>query len=164
MFKTLDVGCGEHPVGVVNCDLFIGKTPHAKDYIKKTEYFVRCDASHLPFRDKSFSIVHSSHLLEHLLQPYEALREFRRVTKHIVYLRLPNSALRFKQHDCHVFAWDYNTFSNLLRLVFPKFTVYSGSREVFHGRLTNRLWLLKRILTPIFRRIIHDELTAICEV
>lgn len=163
-FTVLDVGCGGTPKGDVNCDLFIGKTPHVEAIVRKTEYFVRCDAQHLPFRDKSFQIVHSSHLLEHLLQPYDALLEFKRVSTHIVYLRLPNSESRFSQHQFHFYAWDYNTFHHLLQTIFSTFQLYTGSKEVFHGRLTNRFWILKRILTLVFRKVLPDELTAICSV
>ena len=45
------------------------------------ENFVLGDAHHLPFKDRAFEEVASSHLLEHLDDPLQALREMRRVLK-----------------------------------------------------------------------------------
>jgi len=54
------------------------------DYPKqKQENFVRCDAHHLPFRDKSFQLVYCHNVLEHVLDPWKVLREMKRVGDHL---------------------------------------------------------------------------------
>jgi len=67
-FKVLDVGCGSNPKGDVNIDLLIKDDAgyHVKVYREKIPNFVLADAHSLPFRDKSFRKVYSSHLLEHV--------------------------------------------------------------------------------------------------
>lgn len=43
----------------------------------------------LPFEDASFDIVYASHVLEHVLNEREFLKEMRRVTRNIVFLEVP---------------------------------------------------------------------------
>lgn len=110
-FKILDVGCGGQPKGDVNCDLFFGDSPHVKN-------FVRCDAQYLPFKNNSFKIVYSSHVIEHLPCPLLALREWNRVSRSYVYIRLPYAFRFFDKH--HLYGWNKNILENLLSKVFSK--------------------------------------------
>ena len=110
---TLEVGCGQsfrHPVRL--------------DFSPVTAANVIGDAANLPFRDRSFRLVHSSFLFEHLQNPQAALREWHRVlndagTVEIVtdnashwrfhvhfprWLRLPNTHQDYRgtsDHDRH---------------------------------------------------------------
>ncbi|KAK2596788.1 hypothetical protein QQS21_006117 [Conoideocrella luteorostrata] len=43
--------------------------------------FQQADAYELPFADSTFDVVHSAHMLTHLDEPWDALREMLRVTK-----------------------------------------------------------------------------------
>ena len=81
----LDVGCGNRPRGTVNIDLYLGPTEHTEEPIQlhKTPNLVHATAEALPFRDKSFDLVFSDNLLEHLSDPLAALREFLRVGRRV---------------------------------------------------------------------------------
>ena len=74
----LDVGCGDKPRGDVNIDL-----AHNRSAFN----FIRSDAQHLPFRDKTFKTTYVLTVLEHLNKPYDALREIFRVTNGDVIIR-----------------------------------------------------------------------------
>lgn len=54
------------------------------------------DAYRLPFGDRELDYVFSSHCLEHVVYPQQALREWTRVLKHqgIIFLYLPHPAMR----------------------------------------------------------------------
>ncbi|MCS5499128.1 methyltransferase domain-containing protein [Cnuibacter physcomitrellae] len=53
----------------------------ARDQGVDTVEFVTGDAYHLPFDDDTFDVVHAHQVLQHLADPVDALREFRRVVK-----------------------------------------------------------------------------------
>jgi len=160
----LDVGSGCNPVGDINCDLFTGYTPHYGRPVEKTEYFIKCDAQYLPFRDDTFSIVHSSHLLEHTHNPYAVLLEMKRVSKKYVYARLPNTNYHVSQRPEHIYGWDHITLKNLLLQFFPEVSVYCSPRPFIHGRILDRLWLVQQVLNVVFRRLLRHELIAICKM
>ncbi len=72
----LDVGCGGGTFqtaaqGEICVDIDIPRT--------HLEYFVRCDADHLPFKDRQFETVFAYNLLEHMKYPYVTIKELRRV-------------------------------------------------------------------------------------
>jgi len=101
-FNMLDVGCGSNPVGDVNCDLFVKETIHRADSKTKTmnphgtSNFVKCDANHLPFKDKAFVTVHSKSLLEHVTSPTKVLKEKLRVAKERVVFSVPHYYSRLR--------------------------------------------------------------------
>jgi len=66
----LDVGCGVHPKGDVNCDA--RKLCGIKNY-------VRCDANYLPFKSQAFDVVCAFNLLEHVDEPSVVIAECCRV-------------------------------------------------------------------------------------
>jgi ubiquinone/menaquinone biosynthesis C-methylase UbiE len=76
--ESLNVGCGGDPWGEVRLDI-------NRD-VKPT---VLADAHFLPFVNGSFDLVLSSHCLEHLNQPLQALNEIMRVTCRKIVLRFP---------------------------------------------------------------------------
>lgn len=85
----LDVGCGSHPRGHVNIDLFVGRTPHqnAKPINPKLiPNFIKADAECLPIKENSFETVICHHVLEHLDNPTKALLDMLRVvTKEVIF-------------------------------------------------------------------------------
>ena len=88
----LDVGCGASAIGDVNCDLLVPESDLKLVPMKSwraPENFVRADVRYLPFRSRSFDLVHCSHVLEHLEDPLEALRELKRVSSSRVAVILP---------------------------------------------------------------------------
>lgn len=79
----LDVGCGEHPRGDVNVDLFTEESPHFRHQRKThvtVKNFVKADVHHLPFKDKAFTETTCTHVIEHLTEPVNSIQELIRVT------------------------------------------------------------------------------------
>ena len=94
MSEILNVGCGTKPSGDVNVDLYIEPTFYrsgkTKLNIMNYRNFHQADAAKLPFEDKSFDVVYSSHLLEHVENPAAVLREFVRVAKKQIIIIVPH--------------------------------------------------------------------------
>lgn len=69
--RSLNLGCGQYPLaGFLNVDI---------DSSAKSD--LRVDLNHIPFpfRDCSFEVIQSSHLLEHLSDPFGFMRETHRL-------------------------------------------------------------------------------------
>jgi len=119
--KTLDVGCGVQPKGDVNVDLYVKKpNPHITSHPiiepKKIPNFVLADACHLPFRDGSFKHVHSSHVIEHVENPFLMLRELLRVSSGTVEIYTPHRLHRIdnRTHKSHFTkTWFYKALTKL---------------------------------------------------
>lgn len=85
-FESLDVGCGNHACGSVNCDITIqdskdrGYIVESIDY-KKIPNFIICDAMHLPFKNGSFQTVVCKQVIEHVNNPSLLFSELIRVSK-----------------------------------------------------------------------------------
>lgn len=85
--RFLDIGCGTAlitrclPDATVGVDLNPRNLQRAQQYAPKAR-FVLCDAEGaLPLRDSCFDVAVCTEMLEHLLDPLEALREAHRVLK-----------------------------------------------------------------------------------
>ena len=113
----LDVGCGEIPLGDVNCDLFIVDKGHRRKGsvlgVKAIKNFVLCDGQQLPFRTCIFERVLSSHVIEHVNNPYRFLSEIVRVCKigGCVDLRLPHRFSYGAKYKGHINFFDYKWFN-----------------------------------------------------
>lgn len=53
------------------------------------------DASRLPFKDKSYDFVISSHMLEHVFDPINVVLEWERVASKYIYIIVPNKEKTF---------------------------------------------------------------------
>lgn len=82
----LDVGCGNHPKGDVNCDLYIDDTEGHRnsEQVLSNVYtlnvhaipnFVKCSSLYLPFKEGTFETVISSQVIEHVENPFAMLKE-----------------------------------------------------------------------------------------
>lgn len=153
----LEVGCGDTP---------LKKALHTDINKKALDLDVMCDAHYLPFMDSVFSVVYSSHVLEHLENPLLALKEMRRVSLKYVYLRVPNgSYAKFDQMKSHLFTWNANTFSNLLSHVFDKVEVTKGlrvQRKQFKRYLPYLFTRIKLEVLSVLRDF--PELEAVCKI
>ena len=102
---VLDVGSGErpHPRANVLCDLLIkNNSQRAGGFpIVIDRPFVVGDAYHLPFKNKSFDYVICSHLLEHVEDPLQLIKELVRVGK-AGYLETPSPLSE------RLFGWDFH--------------------------------------------------------
>jgi hypothetical protein len=174
----LDVGCGPCPKGDVNVDLFYGvASPHIGYTTHKIEgipNFVKASAEALPFRDESFTLVHASHLMEHLKTPYQFLREAERVSYDCVYIQVP-ALLEYKgaasEYPEHIYTWCKSSLENLLKKFFTSVEIHLGTyqgrlefRDRLKGRLLGKMGILGRAIWFLWRELPfrYDELTAIC--
>jgi SAM-dependent methyltransferase len=80
---VLEVGSGEnpHPRANVLVDRFIGDNTERGGDIRIDRPFVVADAHHLPFRDQAFAYIICSHILEHMDNPPQFVRELERTGK-----------------------------------------------------------------------------------
>lgn len=94
----LDVGCGHDFKGDVNLDLNINATLHRhltnqNDFPLQTRLipnFIKADCCCLPFQDKCFEEVYSSHVIEHIANPFLMLKEMARVSKSKITIKCPH--------------------------------------------------------------------------
>lgn len=78
---VLEVGSGEnpHPRSNILLDRFpTDNTERGGDLVRDQRPFVVADAHHLPFRDGAFSYIICSHILEHMDDPEQFVRELER--------------------------------------------------------------------------------------
>ena len=88
---VLDVGSGGWPFKRANhlADKFPDDTTHRfESFVKDERPFFEADLEALPFKDKTYDFVFCSHVLEHLDNPGQAMRELMRVGKR-GYLEVP---------------------------------------------------------------------------
>ena len=129
----LDVGCGHKPRGHVNLDLYPERTEHRNPALnghadralntRQIRNFIRADTQHLPLRDATFETVVSSHVIEHVKDPVEMLRELTRVAKHKVVIRYPHRlAHESKREHIHKHHFNKRWFEHTLRKLGYYFT------------------------------------------
>lgn len=95
---TLDVGCGVHWQGEVNCDYTVNDdgartgTAKVKHHLnpKAVPNFVLCSCEYLPFKTGAFTKAYSRHVIEHVENPYLMLSEMVRVSNGNVELFCPH--------------------------------------------------------------------------
>ena len=156
-YMILDIGCGAK----TEPHFLNTKKPNIRcDWEKYgPEITVQGDIQILPFKNRSFNVVHASHILEHVDAPLFALKELYRVAKYLVIIRVPNAKF-FRWHNeskNHIYSWNPNTLTNLLRKVPFKHIVVS---ETY--RRTSLKWI--RHLFAYFTVLFHgkNELLAFC--
>ena len=80
----LDVGCGWR-----NCHNLVENALHIN--IQHSEFVdIICDVQHLPFKNKSFSKSIATHIIEHVDEPIQLIKELIRVTRKTVELLTPH--------------------------------------------------------------------------
>ncbi len=171
-FKILDVGSGGFPCGDVNVDLFLNETPHAPFDVKKTPNFVRCDCTHLPFKDNAFEIVRAFHILEHLLFPPDFLNEARRVTNRILTIKVPDLNYQLQEnlhheHQLHLYTWSDSTLKNLLKKYFREVKIYKSysnrRASFFRGYILKKMGVIGDVLGHVLKFFYYNEITAVCK-
>jgi hypothetical protein len=122
--KSLNVGCGGKTWGDVRLDSS-----------RKVKPTVIADAHFLPFRDDSFENTLSSHVLEHLNRPWQALDEIIRVTSKRIMLRFPVA-----ESEYWLFFFNFPTAYLLRRTHSHKWII---NPEMVISRLQRNGWLIQ---------------------
>ena len=150
---TLDLGCGSYPRGDVNLDLQFSYRHPLDEPWKFDEVvggkaenpdLVMADANYpLPFRDESFTCVIMRDVLEHLLNPYNTLREVHRVLKRggVLKVTVPNARVSLAdwRDETHLYSFTEPTIRRLIgrlfrvekcKLLFNNEVIYVEARKV----------------------------------
>jgi ubiquinone/menaquinone biosynthesis C-methylase UbiE len=155
--SSLDIGCGYGEGHVKRGEIGID--------VKRGLCDVQASAYFLPFRDNCFKEVIMSHILEHLIECKDALREARRVLdkggRLIIEVPSPYNFNVFKDiilkkhHNEsieHVFAFGENELRNLLeKLEFEVTRVRYVSSSLTEKKLRNTVFFKKVIYVLIWR-------------
>lgn len=158
MCKILDIGSGNlvNPYNIV----LTGEDIIHIDIDRKAFHIeLVCDAHLLPFKNDSFQIVYASHILEHLENPIQAIREFKRVTQNLVIIKVPNeSYYRWtKSSNDHIYGWNKFTLENLLKIEFEKVKIETHNRIYSHHSIPKKI--VNIFLTKWFE---PNQLIATC--
>lgn len=166
---NIDIGCGGSPKGDVNIDLFYKKSPHTSMIIKpkKIKNFVIADANKIPFRNEVFYCVYCFHVLEHLINPTNCLKEIKRIMKFMVIFKVPNNPILIEYHK-HLYSWSITSFNNLLMNFFESVEVYTSTNlENFRKRrilrILKKIPSIERIILRFLSKILAMEIIAICK-
>ncbi len=164
--KILDAGSGSQDDDYFHIYLDRPNVIHID--IVKTGFHIeaQCDIHNLPFLNNAFEIVHASHILEHICNPYLALAELKRVSKKYVIIKVPNAAhyRGFFENPDHIYSWTPETLEHLLSRFFEKVKIIQGYRFVRspnQNRLKWRLSIFKTYLVALFFG--KNEIIAICQ-
>ena len=106
--KVLDVGSGTYPFSKAThlADLYLEDTPHrcGMELARDDRPLIIMDVCAAPFPDKTWDFVFCSHMLEHLKNPGDGLREISRIGKR-GYIEIPTKLsdvmLNFTKIDNH---------------------------------------------------------------
>jgi SAM-dependent methyltransferase len=92
-YNVLEVGGGNHPDKRANIivDKYVDDNTHRSGNLKvlKNQQFIQADGEHLPFKDHEFDYVICRHVLEHVEDPIQFVKEQARVAK-MGYMETPS--------------------------------------------------------------------------
>jgi SAM-dependent methyltransferase len=161
------VGCGSRPTGDVNVDCFIRGWNSQEGDQKQGEFlnprlisnFIVAHAENLPFKDKCFEVVFSSHTIEHVKNPKKMLRELLRVSNCKVIVRCPHRKGSGAKRPFHINYLDEEWFNvSLAKLGFKSNIFVSNSECLITSRLSStRLRIAPNEFCPMLK---HPLLTA----
>ena len=157
-WKILDVGCGytAHENANVICDV-----QDLSSFYKDRE-FIKLDNQTLPFKDKEFDFVIASHVIEHVQDVDNFIRELQRVSAK-GYIELPTileDNLVFENKKDHVWHMEFDDINNKLiiskkiQYLEPILTVSSAKKfsEYFRQSLVLELFWEESIEFEIIQK------------
>ena len=145
-WKILDIGCGYRAHKKAN--IIADQQDLSAFYPDKK--FIKINEKKLPFKDKEFDFVISSHVIEHVEDFQFFIREIERISNK-GYIELPSKLgdnLVFENKNDHIWWFEYNDVSNELitskrnQIVEPFLTVATGKllEEIFRDSLILELY------------------------
>lgn len=166
---VLDVGCGNSPVGDVNCDLYSKDTEQHRSFdtantainSRNVPNFVVCSAEFLPFISASFDVAVSRQVIEHVAKPGLMASELVRVSRDLIIIETvhrrgerlePRSRQAwFKQH--HINKFDFTVFAALAQ----KLGCYTVKSDVLDKNYVLRFLGLKLLGVPMGIRVVWSK-------
>ena len=145
--QTLDVGCGDRPIGDVNLDRF---------FYGKCENFVIAEAHYLPFKNNTFDRVYCKHCLEHFENPHKFFQEAKRVLKNSGLLECiyPTDVLLTKKtiHNLLNLRWS-SAFKWKAKVTGAENINYGGHKWQLHDKEIQRLLQKAGFIKIFFQHI-----------
>ena len=166
-WKVLDIGCGyrAHRKATVIADI-----QNFSDYYKDKQ-FVQIKNKLLPFKDKEFDFVISSHVIEHIEDFEFFIKELERISSK-GYIELPTRLadnLVFENKNDHIWWFCYDDISNKLiaskknQLIDPFITVSTAKlfEEIYRESLVTELIWENKIDYEINNKIKNEDFKKI---
>lgn len=119
MLKILDVGCGErlYSLATHSCDIALETEEQFQNgtvsKVDSSKNFILASVESLPYRSKVFDKVHCSNVIEHIENPWKAIRELERVTKLFLIIKVPHRFSRYAKAPFHKHYFNKTFFSRL---------------------------------------------------
>lgn len=140
--RKLNIGSGEFPKeGFVNVDYYSNTPPDISHDLNQTPF---------PFEDNYFELVEADHVLEHLHNPFQVMKELHRVCapNAIIHIRVPHFSRGFTHAD-HKRGFDV-TFPYYFNPNFPP-GYQNVPLELVKMRLTwfAQPYMKKSVMSPI---------------
>ena len=178
--NVLDTGCGvgygsSHLAEVAQSVVGVDNDPQAIQYARRyysraNTHYVAGDCQQLPFVSRTFDVVTSFELIEHLADAKSYLAEVRRVLEPggVFIVSTPNRSV-YGEHrggeanPFHVREWDFNEFVSLLRAYFRFVEVLGESHLPAVGILASaRLGKLSTVVDASLAPTAADYFVCVC--
>ena len=166
-WKILDIGCGykPHPQATVIADV-----QDFSNFYKEKE-FVQIKEKKLPFKDKEFDFIISSHVIEHVKDFEFFIKELERISSR-GYIELPTRLgdnLVFENKYDHIWWFYYDDIKNKLlaskknQLIDPFITVSTAKlfEEIYRESLVIELLWESKIDYELNNKIRHEDFKKI---
>lgn len=168
--KILDIGCSignfavQDPKNITGIDIDKDQVKICK---KRGLNCIYHDVeSRFPFKDNTFDAVHSRHVIEHLVNPLDFLKEVRRVLKKNGYLVIMTPDMKkVKEHFWHDYTHRRPFIKESLMKIaydagFRNFSIYGfpegvfGMQKIYKAGLLNPLFIkkLEKLIGRLFRQ------------
>lgn len=147
----LDVGAGTGIAAAIIQAIFPSMNCWVCDIEKNSEDFwkmrglpgkvLNMNSDKLPFKDKSFHTVISSHVLEHLEYPKEMIKEMYRVSKKRIIIAIPDGDVHFYDHKI---IYNRTIFNNTIDEALQEHTYNKISYPLYHPHINNLIAVIDK--------------------
>ena len=166
-WKIIDIGCGYS----ANKNASVIADIQDLSYFYKGKNFIKISGKKLPFKDKEFDFVITSHVIEHVEDFEFFLKELERISSK-GYIELPTRLgdnLVFENKNDHIWWFTYDDVNNKIiaskknQLIDPFITVSIGKlfEKIFRESFVLELAWEEKIEYKIDKKIRHDDIKKI---